>query len=95
MRIIVDKCVKLQKTMCRNIGCNKETIYTIALAVLIVFQVIQYVSLSERINSFMTVGPRFTAADGLRHCKLIRELQEKTGLPMASCDEYAQRSPPK
>jgi hypothetical protein len=84
MQTMIEKFIIFQKKLCTAI-CNKETAYTIILAGLIVFQVIQYVNLSARISSFMNVGPRFTAMDGYNHCNLIRELQENAGIPLVEC----------
>lgn len=57
--------------------CNKETIYILLVASLIVFQMWHYYEFKTQIQSFMNVGSRFTASHGQDLCVRVQNLEGK------------------
>jgi len=65
-----------------------DTSTSLPFGLLFVIQLTQYIELKTKVSQFMSMGPRFTAADGQEVCMRVQELEKVAGIVVKPCSYY-------
>jgi hypothetical protein len=65
-----------------------DTSTSLPFGLLFVIQLTEYIELKSKVAQFMSVGPRFTAANGQEVCMRVQELEKAAGITVKPCSYY-------